>query len=283
MFSRKFAATSVAGALLLSLSAVAPAAAAPPPGYTCTGDLASPGFIPAGTYTRLTMPAGSFCVITDGRITVKHRTWLGRGALLFVVGGKLTLHGGLTVGRDAGFGAGVYGPIGPLKIDGSVDVKKGGVFFVGLEDPYGPISTTIRGSLTAHDASAVVIHNTDVRGSVTVRGGGGANAVVEAMFGPGLNYSDFEDSRIHGSFSETGFRGIWGGVIRSKIWGRFTFSHNVQPVDGAGEYDIGWNVIFGSATCSQNKPAPNLGDSPGGSSIVHGRIRGNQAATCFGL
>jgi hypothetical protein len=278
----KFAATSVAAAVALSLFMAAPTAAAPPPGYTCTNTLASPGAIPAGTYAHLTMPSGSACEIDGpGSVTVLRPVSLGSGSALVVNGGSLTVRGGMTVGRKAAFGADFAAETAPVEIDGPVTVFSGGAFFLGTEVPYGPVFAKIGGPVFGFDASAVVVQNVRIGGPVTVLGGGGDNAIVDALGGPGSNYTDFEDDQIHGSLTEIGYGGIWAGVIRSKIWGSFTFAHNVEAV--TDEYDIGSDVIFGSAYCDDNNPAPNLGVSSGAPSIVHGRTRGDQASTCTGV
>jgi hypothetical protein len=281
----KLAAGSAAAALVASLLIAAPAAAAPPPAYTCTGTLASTGVILAGTYASLAMPAGSACEIDGpGSVTVKSPVSLGSGAALFVNGGALQVRGGMTVGSNALFAADVFGHSenAPVEIDGPVTVLSAGAFGLGQETPYGPPFATIRGSVSGLDAAAVIIQNVRITGSVTISGGGADNAVIVALLGPGNSYNDFEDDQIKGSLSETGYGGVWAGVIRSQIGGSFTFAGNVEanPVD---EYDIGSDLIFGSAYCADNNPVPNTGVSSGAPSMVVGPTSGNQAATCTGV
>ncbi len=281
----KFAAGSAAAAIVASLFIAAPAAAAPPPAYTCTGTLASTGVILAGTYASLTMPTGSACEIDGpGTVTVRSAVYLGADAAIAVYGGALEVRGGMTVGPGAFFGADIFGPTenAPVEIDGPVTVLSAGAFLLGEEIPYGPPFATIRGSVSGIDAAAVIIQNVRITGSVSISGGGADNPVILLIAGPGNSYNDFEDDQIKGSLSETGYGGVWAGVIRSQIGGSFTFAGNVEavPVD---EYDIGSDLIFGSAYCADNNPVPNIGVSSGAPSIVTGPTTGSQAATCTGV
>ena len=113
-----------------------------------------------------------------------------------------------------------------------------------------------------------------------VSGGGAENKLVNTLGGPGANYSDFEDDHVVGSLSEVGYGGIWAGVIRTVIRGPLQFAYSSEKV--IDEYDIGSDVIYGSAFCAGNDPAPNVGQSSGSPSIVHGVTFGNQKATCTG-
>lgn len=286
----KLGGTSVA--VVLSLLVAAPVAAAPPSTFTCTGTLSlvpGPptigGAIPPGTYSHLVMPAGSACEVDGpGAVTVRDSVTLGDGAALAVTGGSLIVRGGIRVGHNALFAADIFGPSenAPVLIDGSVHVGRQGAFMLGQETPYGPVFATIDGQVTGENAAAVIIQNVRINGDVRIRGGGADNPVIVAFSGPGNSYNDFEDDQIHGSISQTGYQGVWTGIIRSKIWGSLTFARNVEAV--TDQYDIGSNHIFGSAFCADNNPAPNTGaGSVGAPSIVLGRTRGDQASTCTGV
>lgn len=280
----KLAGTGVAGALIASLLAAAPVAAASPGGFTCSGTPGSPEAIPAGSYTGLTMPAGSFCgVVAPGLVTVERPVSLGADSAFVVFGGgALTIDGPLTVGPGAAFGADFAVEVAPVKIEGPVRVLDGAAFFLGTEAPYAPPFATIGGPVTGLDASAVVIQNTRIEGPVRIGGGGADNPIVDAIAGaPGNNYTDLEDDVIAGSVTETGYDGIWAGVIRSVIGGPLVFADNAEST--IDQYDIGSDIIEGPAYCANNDPAPNMGASNGAPSIVDGPTRGNQAATCTGV
>jgi len=266
-------------------AAMAMPALAHPSGFTCSGTLAAPKVIPPGVYGSVSMPSGSLCAV-NGSVTILAPLKLSSGAGLGVfLGGSLTIQGPLTVGPGAAFGN--LGNSAPINVNGPVKVDSNGAFIVGVESPYAPIVSAIRGPVTAQDASTVQIHNTQIGGPVKIDGGGGDNAIIDRFFGPGSNFNDLEDNQILGPVSETGYDGIWAGIIRDKIYGPLTFSDNAEPPLPPGsefvnEYDIGSNLIFGPATCDDNNPAPNMGPSSGSPSIVHGPVRGDQAATCTG-
>ncbi len=263
------------------------AGATTPPTYTCTGTLSAPGSVPAGTYQSLIMPAGSICEIpTPGPVTVLSRVVLQKGSGLATgvqdAGSPLKIVGGLRLETDAAFVAGLAKEVSAVNILGRVMVGAGALFYLGTEKPYKPPFASIQGPVIAQDASAVVIQNTTIGGPVSVSGGGAVNAIIEALSGdaPDTNYTDFEDDQIKGGITEVGYGGVWGGVIRT-IMGSLTFAYNSQKT--IDEYDIGSDIINGSAYCEGNNPAPNMGSSSGSPSIVHGSTFGDQAATCTGV
>lgn len=261
---------------LLTVGATVPAVAAA--GFTCGGTLNAPQPVPAGTLPSLTMPSGSVCLVV-APVTVSRGVRLGDGSALGVTTGTLTVMGGLTLGTGAAFGD--EGNSQPINIYGPVHIGPDGAFFIGVETPGGPIVSRVVGPVTATGASAVQIHNTQIAGPVRLTGGGGTNAIVDSLVPRPNNFNDLEDNRISGPVSQVGYGGVWSGVIRNVIGGPFTFSNNAEPMPD--EYDIGSNRIFGPATCNGNSPAPNLGMSPGASSLVYGPMRGDQAATCTGV
>jgi hypothetical protein len=248
---------------------------------TCTGTLSAPGAIAPGTYGHLSLPAGSVCIV-PGTVTVYSPVDEGSGAILVVIPtGGVRIFGGLRVGPNAAFAAPQNSS--PVNIAGAVTVGHGGGLFIGTETPYGPLVNTISGPVQGAEPTAIQIHNARILGSVTSTGGGADNPILdEFSHAPfPLNFNDLEDNQIYGPVTETGYQGIWGGVLRNKIFGAMTFSNNAQATPD--EWDIGSNRIFGSTTCQNNTPAPNLGHSAGAPSIVFGPTLGNQAATCTGV
>ena len=273
-----------AGMLVGVGSAVASASPgrAAPSGYTCMGSsLKTPGFVTGGTYASLTMPPGTFCFVV-GTVTVTRPVTLGAGSALAVLAGSLNVAGPFTVGTGAVFDT-LEGNTDPITINGPVRVGADGVFVLGTETPYSPTFASIGGPVTATGASSVQIHNTVIGGPVKLMGGGADNPIVQAFTGtsPFNNFNDLEDNVITGGVTETGYDGIWTGVLRDVINGPFTFTNNVETF--TDEYDIGSNFIGGPATCANNTPIPNMGTSRGSPSIVEGPVRGNQAATCTGV
>lgn len=267
------AAAGLAGGAALGV-ATSPAVAAGPSGFTCAGSLASPGFIAAGTYSSLVMPAGTVCGVV-GAVVVTHPIAIQDGAGLAVLAGSLTVQGPVAVATQGVLAS--FDNSTPVHISGPVSVGLNGAFMVGTETPFGPRVNSIGGPVTGTGESTVQIHNATIGGPVRLAGGGGDNLIVDAFGGFGA-FNDLEDNAISGPVSITGYRGIWTGVIRDVIHGPFTFSNNVQAVPD--EWDIGTDTIYGPATCNDNFPVPNTGASAGGPSVVFGPIRGDQASTC---
>jgi hypothetical protein len=270
--------------------AVAGAAAAPPPAkFKCTGTLSSPEPLPSGTYSSLVMPPDSICLIPGpAPVTVLSGVTLHRGSALVTgiakgLSADVKIVGRLTLDQGAVFVAALKNEKNPVNILGPVTVNSGAYFSLGTEVPGAPPFASILGGVAARDPSAVIIQNTVIGGPASVSGGGAVNKIVEAFShnSPDTNYTDFEDDQIKGGVTEVGYGGVWGGVIRTIMNGSLVFAFNHQTkID---EYDIGSNIIKGSAYCDGNKPAPNKGASPGAPSIVHGPTFGNQAKTCTGI
>ncbi len=257
-------------------------AKASPSGYTCSGSsLTAPGVITSGSYSSLKMPPGTFCVVM-GTVTVAMPVSLGTGSALFMTSGSsLSVSGSFALSSGAVF-ADLSNSV-PVTIGGSVRVGTDAEFVLGVETPYGPTFASIGGSVTSTGASSVQVHNTVITGPVRLVGGGADNPIVQAFTGtsPYNNFNDLEDNVIGGGVTETGYNGIWSGVLRNVINGPFTFTNNSEnPTD---EYDIGSDFIAGPATCAGNTPVPNTGTSRGSLSIVDGPVRGDQAATCTGV
>jgi hypothetical protein len=289
--STRLAITAIMGLSVMALGSGAASAAAssPPTKFTCTGSLSSPGTVPSGTYSALVMPPGSICLIPGpGPVTVLSGVTLQKGSGLVTgiakgASADVKIVGSVTLDPASVFVAGLKTEKNPVNIFGRVTVKSGAAFYLGNEQPYKPPFASILSGVGAQDPSAVVIQNTFIGGRVAVSGGGATNKIVEAFShnAPDNNYTDFEDDQIKGGISEVGYGGVWGGVIRTIMKGSLHFAFNKQTkID---EYDIGSDIIFGSAYCDGNKPAPNKGHSAGSPSIVHGRTFGNQAKTCTGV
>ena len=271
-----------------TLAAKTPPPPPPPTSFSCSGTVTAPEAIPSGTYSALAMPAGSVCEIPGPQpVTVLSGVTLGVGSGL-VTGvtsnaADLKIVGDLVLQPGSLFIAGLKSEKHPVNILGQVTVTSGALFYLGTERPGKPPFASIEGSVVAQDPSAVVIQNTTIGGPVSVLGGGSVNALVEALShnAPETNYTDFEDDQINGGVTEVGYDGVFGGVIRSIMSGSLTFAFNSETT--IDEYDIGSNIISGSAYCSGNNPVPNTGHSSGSPSIVGGTTFGDQAATCTGV
>lgn len=290
-FPTRLAITAVMGVFTIGAGGAAAGATAspPPPKFTCTGSLSSPEVLPSGTYSSLVMPPGSICLMPGpAPVTVLSGVTLQRNSGLLTgiakgISANVKIVGRLTLDPGAAFVAALNNEKNPVNILGQVTVQSGALFYLGTEVPGAPPFASILGGVAGQDPSAVVIQNTVIGGPVAVSGGGAVNKIVEALShnSPDTNYTDFEDDQIKGGITEVGYGGVWGGVIRTIMKGSLVFAFNHQTkID---EYDIGSNIIKGSAYCEGNKPAPNKGKSAGAPSIVHGPTFGNQAKTCTGV
>jgi hypothetical protein len=255
-------ATAVA-AVALTLVGTAPAIASPASSFTCTGTLGSPETVPSGSYSQLSMPAGSICFIA-GPVTVARGIALGDTSGLALFDGNLTVRGPVTVGPNALFGD--AGGAAPIVVNGSVAVEQNAAFLIGFENPFAPLVSAVHGPVTGDNASTVQLHNTDISGRVTLQGGGGDNPILDVFAGGGYNFNDLEDNAISGGVTESSYQGIWAGVIRNHISGNLTFTNNTD----FDEFDVGSNVVHGNADCSGNSPAVNTGGSPGSPNTVSG-------------
>jgi hypothetical protein len=235
------------------------------------------------------MPHGSVCLMPGpAPVTVLSGVTLQPNSALVTgiakgLSANVKIVGRLTLDQGAVFVAALKNEKNPVNILGRVTVNSGAYFSLGTEVPGAPPFASILGGVEGRDPSAVIIQNTVIGGPASVSGGGAVNKIVEAFShnSPDTNYTDFEDDQIKGGVTEVGYGGVWGGVIRTIMNGSFVFAFNHQTkID---EYDIGSNIIKGSAYCQGNKPAPNKGHSPGALSIVHGPTFGNQAKTCTGI
>ena len=284
-----FVVASVVGAGSATTGAKAPPPPPPPPAtFTCTGTLSAPEAVPSGTYSSLVMPAGSICSIPGPKpVTVLSGLTLQDGSGLFTGvtsnAADLKIVGDVLLQPDALFVAGLKNEKHPVTIIGEVTVMSGALFYLGTEKPGKAPFASIQGAVTAQDPSAVVIQNTTIGGPVSVLGGGATNAIVEALShdSPETNYTDFEDDVINGGITEVDYGGVWAGVIRTIMAGSLAFANNSETA--IDEYDIGSDIIAGSAYCADNSPAPNMGTSAGAPSIVDGTTFGDQAATCTGI
>jgi hypothetical protein len=255
MFSRKLPGFFGAVGLVLGLIAASPVSASADSAFNCRG-----GPIPPGNYSSLDI--SGFCLLAAGNVTVTHDvTVLSGGALLAVFAGS-----NLTVG-------------------GNVMVKSGGAMALGCEpfaftcfndQPPGTQATadSIGGNLIAENALLVLAHHNKIGGNVEEHGGGGGLNCDPLPFGPPA-YSTYEDNMIGGNASVSGLRTCWVGFFRNQVAGNVNW-HNNQTLDPDGN-EIASNTIQGNLNCSNNTPAPQLGDSitvGNGPNTVFGRNTG---------
>lgn len=238
-----------------------PAAAKSTGRGTCAG-----GSIAPGTYSSLTITG--VCTVDAGSVVVQHN---------------------LTVGRNAGLIAAFGG--GPtLTVGGNLYVQPYSFLVLGCEpeafvcfnDPDQQVGTlsskgTVFGTLKAHEALAVLVHNTFIGHNLLVtKGGGGVNCnPQDALFGSPA-YATFEDTSIGGSATIQNWHSCWLGFFRTTVQHSVNFSRNVVADPDGNEVQT--NTVGGNLICRANSPAAQVGDSGGSPNNVLGRALGECTA-----
>lgn len=238
----------VAGALAF---AGAPAAnAASPSAYTCTGGEIS------GTYGNLTV-AGPCTVPQGATLEVTGNLVVNAGAMLDAQSVSSTVRVGKNVTAGAGSLLGL-GCQSPESVGNSAHPCADG----------GDSVVWVGGSITATDATAVLLNGITVNGNVTVTGGGS----------PFIPWT-LKNSTIGGNVSWSGQTTSWIGVMFNRIGHNATFTDiAIQDPDGSGNgmyisyNEVGWNL-----NCSGITPKVSAGFRPGAKNDV-GHVATGQCA-----
>ncbi|WIG59305.1 MAG: hypothetical protein OJF49_002052 [Ktedonobacterales bacterium] len=216
---------------------------------TCTG-----GVIAPGTYVSLRVTGN--CAITDGLVTV---------------------NGGVTVAQNAVLFA--ASDTAMVIFRGNVFVARGGILVLGCSPDIGCATTThyrVNGNVESNAALAVILHGNTIRGRVLIsNGGGGLNCDPNPNLQGAPNYSVIEDNVINGNVSVFQLQSCWFGFIRNVTHGTVTLRNNSFFDPAAME--VVTNTIYGNLACSNNDPAPQVGDSGGNPNIVFGKKTGQCA------
>jgi hypothetical protein len=232
--------------------------AKPGHGSTCAG-----GSIAPGTYSWLKITG--FCSVDQGVVTVQHDVTVAPNA-----------------GLNAAFGGGPA-----LVVGGNLKVQKNGVLVLGCEpeaftcfnDPDqengGTLSgkETVFGNLDAHNALAVLVHNTTVGRDLSVHGGGGGvNCNPQDALQGQPAYATFEDLSVGGNATIANWQSCWLGLFRTTVGGNVHFHDNVTFLSDGNEVQT--NIVSGNLDCHGDNPAAQQGDSGGSPNIVLGHATG---------
>jgi hypothetical protein len=253
------------------------ASATAPPVSRCTGTLTAPGVL-AGHYRGDVVVSG-FCQVNGGAAVVD-------GDLVLAPGSALNAT--FALNDLAGKGT------SSLLVRGSVEVLGGAILAMGCLPVHSPCSddpnagtggtltgdNRVNGSVSGSNALALIVHASEIRGSVTQVGGGGgtscaipASGVFKALGSP--VFSDYEDNHIGGSLDVYRLTTCWFGAIRDDVRGSV---QNVSNTFGDPDADeVHSNVIRGSLACYANTPAVQYGDAVDG---VANRVRGSATGEC---
>jgi hypothetical protein len=228
---------------------------------TCSG-----GSIAPGTYSSLAITG--FCTLDAGSVVVQHS---------------------LTVEPNAGLLA-AFGDGPNLTVGGNIYVRTNGILVLGCEpeafvcfnDPDQTVGTfsskgTVFGSLQAHNALAVLVHNDYVGGDLTLDGGGGGVNCdsQDALFGSPA-YATFEDTSVGGTATIKHWRSCWLGFFRTTVGRSVDFRDNIVADPDGNEVQT--NTVRGNLVCRGNSPAAQVGDSGGSPNTVLGRALGECTA-----
>lgn len=248
-FAKAVAALSAAAGLAL---VGGPAFAAAPTAYTCTG-----GDIPSGTYGSITV--AGFCSVADGAvITVTGNLTVRAGASLDAQSAPATI----TVNGNVWAGAGSMLGLGCLP-DG---VHTGHPC---AADPNGRSTILVKGNVTTSGAAMVPLSGIEVRGNVSVTGGGS----------PQIPWS-IEHSTIRGNLQVSHLTTNWLGVVFNLVGGNVLLSNVTITEEHPGAEHVvyvGHNVIMGNLACANIVEGVSGGFPPGSKNTVAGNATGQCA------
>jgi len=234
------------------------------------------------------------------------------GVCYVVNGSSVTVDGDLTVAKGAMLdaispgGSAILGSAlpGNLTVKGNITVKGGAALLLGWciepnqgygyhncdTSQLGSADDHVGGNIISMNALAVIVHNVQVSGGITVSGGGGGDTCTTPSlftedtdpavngtqsigydFSP-QNYSDLESNTVGKSIKVTGLESCWFGALRDSVTGNFVFSDNtISNVDGN---EVVGNEIKSNMTCLGDSPPVQFGDSGSGSNLVSGKAKG---------
>jgi len=234
----------VAG-LWLSAGAIAPDLASAKPA-TCLGTGERPGAL-SGVYTGNVIVQG-VCYVDAGPAVVRGTLTIGEHSILVAAfafndftgsgNSKLTVYGNVRV-EGAG---GLYMGCEPQA-------------FPCLDNPEANVASRDRvfGNVSSHEPLGVIIHASEISGTITERGGGGGATRESCEPAPGFPfgyYSDYEDLKVHGNLIVTGLESCWFGLARDNVVGNVRLKNdNLADPDAI---EVLANKIGGNLNCREN-------------------------------
>ena len=231
------------GAMLLMLAAGATTASAtgPPGAATCSGaSLQSPGILPPGTYSSLTVQG--VCLIPGGDVHVD--------------GNVTVTPGSVFLANFPALGPGMPEGDANVTIGRNVLVGTGAVLVLGCTPSNGCVNTThdvVGGNLVSTQPLGVLFHGDTVRGNVIHSGGGGGVSCDPVGFFAEIGspaFSAYEDSSVGGNVVITGIQSCWLGLARVQVGGNAILqSNNLADPDAI---EILSNTISNNLICQGN-------------------------------
>ena len=258
-----FASSACAVALAFGLLVGATPASASPGNLgnvTCNGGTVAPG-----VYQSLTIASGAFCMTGDaengvieihGLLTLKPGSFFDAGEPATA---KLWVQNNVVVGAGAFINLGCGGHGGG---------NGGGATAATAVAASDCSADYLNGALLANQALSVIIHGIQVRGDVSIQGGGGGTSCENLEGLPFPAFVALEDANVNGAVNISNLSTCWMGFIRNQIRGNAVDQNNSFADDDANEAVT--NVINGAMFCSGNSPVVHFGDSEGVANIVRG-------------
>jgi hypothetical protein len=226
---------------MLAVGATTASADGPPNAATCSGaSLQSPGILPPGTYSSLTVQG--VCLIPGGTVDVQ--------------GNVMVTPGSVFLANFPPMGPGAPEGDAEVTIGGNVLVGTGATLVLGCTPSNGCVNTThdtVGGNLVSTQPLGVLAHGDTIQGNVIHSGGGGGVNCNPVGFFAAIGtpaFSAYEDSSVGGNVVITGMESCWLGLARVQVGNNAIFqSNNLADPDAI---EILSNTISHNLICQGN-------------------------------
>ena len=224
-----------------------------PVAYTCTG-----GEIPSGNYARITVK-GACSVPADAKVRVVGNVYVAAGATLDAQSAPSTI----TIGRNVIGARGSF-----IGLGCQPEAYTGNSAHPCTVEPDGHSTITVRGSVWASGAAAVLLNGIKVHGNVWLCGGGSD-----------IPWS-IKNNTIRGNLTVTGQKTEWVGVLFNTIGKNVTLTRIAlsDPDPGAPGVYIVRNTIGRNLVCWRLRPGVSGGFVPGSVNVVGRKAIGQCAS-----
>jgi hypothetical protein len=235
---------------MLALRATAASADGPPNAATCSGaSLQSPGILPPGTYSSLTVQG--VCLIPGGTVHVDGNVNVTPGSVFLANFPPLGPGGPegdatVTVGRNILVGTGATLVLGCTPSNGCANTTH----------------NTVGGNIVATQPLGMLVHGDAINGNVIHSGGGGGVNCNPVGFFAAIGspaFSAYEDGSVGGNMVITGVQSCWLGIARQQVGGNVILQSNDLADPDAIE--ILSNTISHNLICNGNSMVWNSAEA----------------------
>jgi hypothetical protein len=241
--------TVAVGLVLAIAGATAGAKSAASP-HVCSGTFSSPGVL-KGAYPNGVVVKG-LCAVNAGKAHVTGTLTVTKGSVLGAVFGMH--HSRLAVSGNLILDKGATALIG-------CKANPNGTGMACIDDPNQSHPTlashaSVSGSIIAHKALGLIVHNSAIGSNIKDIGGGGGvtcavpkSGIFAAFKSP--VFSDLEDSAVGGDVRMNGLRTCWFGLARDKVRSYVTI--NLNKTADPDAIEVLSNHIGASLSCWNNR------------------------------